>query len=88
MTRGRIERAPFPVERILLAADGELPFEDERFDCVVTTRTICTIDRPVEVLQAVRRVLRPHGLYLFLEHGLSPLAYLHRLDRHVQVSVG
>ena len=28
----RIARAPFPVERIFLAADGKLPFEEQRFD--------------------------------------------------------
>jgi SAM-dependent methyltransferase len=77
----RIARAPFPIERIFLAADGKLPFEAQRFDCVVTTRTICTIDEPVEVLQEVRRVLRPNGVYLFLEHGLSDDPRVARLQR-------
>jgi ubiquinone/menaquinone biosynthesis C-methylase UbiE len=73
--RGRIEqrisRAPFPVERVPLAADGTLPFEEKSFDCVVTTWTLCSIARPVEVLRDVRRVLRPGGVYIFLEHGRS-----------------
>jgi ubiquinone/menaquinone biosynthesis C-methylase UbiE len=79
--RRRIARAPFPVERIFRAADGKLPFEENQFDCVVTTRTICTVDNPVEVLQAMRRVLRPDGLYLFLEHGLSDDPRVARFQR-------
>jgi ubiquinone/menaquinone biosynthesis C-methylase UbiE len=77
----RIARAPFPVDRIFAAADGKLPFEEQSFDCVVTTRTICTIDHPVEVLQGIRRVLRPNGAYLFLEHGLSDDPKVARLQR-------
>jgi ubiquinone/menaquinone biosynthesis C-methylase UbiE len=69
--RRRISKAPFPVERIFLAADEKLPFEDGSFDCVVTTRTLCTLEHPVSVLRDVRRILRPDGVYLFLEHGLS-----------------
>jgi ubiquinone/menaquinone biosynthesis C-methylase UbiE len=73
--RGRVERriaeARFPVERTLLAADGTLPFESDRFDCVVTTWTLCTIARAEAALEEMRRVLRPGGLYLFIEHGRS-----------------
>jgi SAM-dependent methyltransferase len=67
----RIAAAPFAVEQVALAADGVLPFEDARFDCVVTTWTLCSIDRPLVALAEMRRVLRPGGLYLFIEHGRS-----------------
>lgn len=51
---------------------AHLPFEDERFDTVVSTFTLCTIPDVVHALSEVRRVLRPGGRLLFLEHGLAP----------------
>jgi SAM-dependent methyltransferase len=67
----RIARARFPVERAVLRADGELPFDAGRFDCVVTTWTLCSIPDPATALAEMRRVLRPGGRYLFIEHGRS-----------------
>jgi ubiquinone/menaquinone biosynthesis C-methylase UbiE len=49
-----------------------LPFVDGSFDTVVTTFTLCSVSDPARVLAEVRRVLRPQGRLLFLEHGLSP----------------
>ena len=65
----RIARAPFPVERAALRADGELPFDAGRFDTIVTTWTLCSIPEPEVALREMRRVLRPGGRYLFIEHG-------------------
>ncbi|MBI3603767.1 MAG: class I SAM-dependent methyltransferase [Nitrospirae bacterium] len=48
-----------------------LPFENCLFDCVVSTWTLCTIPNAVAALREVRRVLKPDGAYLFLEHGRS-----------------
>ncbi len=57
----------------LLAAGGEsLPLEDGSVDTVVLTYVLCTIPSPEAALAEVRRVLRPGGLVLFAEHGLSP----------------
>ncbi|MDH3625657.1 MAG: class I SAM-dependent methyltransferase [Myxococcales bacterium] len=67
----RIERAPFPVERMALRADGQLPFDAGRFDCVVTTWTLCSIPDAEAALAEMRRVLKPGGRYLFIEHGRS-----------------
>ena len=47
------------------------PFPDDRFDCVVTTLTLCSIKDPVAALRQIRRVLKPEGAYVFLEHGRS-----------------
>ena len=68
----RIRNSRFPVERVLLAQAGPLPFEKERFDCIVTTWTLCSIPEPAKVLSEIRRVLKPGGRYLFIEHGRSP----------------
>src|SRR5262249_9503747 len=65
----RIARAPFPVERAWLRADRGLPFDSGRFDCVVTTFTLCSIPEPGAALAEMRRVLRSGGRYVFIEHG-------------------
>jgi len=68
----RIAAAPFPVEQHELRADGELPFDAGRFDCVVTTWTLCSIPDPIRALREMRRVLKPGGTYFFIEHGRAP----------------
>ena len=65
----RIQSAPFPVERKALRADGALPFDSGRFDTVVTTWTLCSIPGVAEALREMRRVLKPGGQYVFVEHG-------------------
>ena len=49
-----------------------LPFESESFDTVTCTLTLCSIPDAEHALGEVRRVLKPGGRFLFLEHGLSP----------------
>ncbi|MEQ1793325.1 MAG: class I SAM-dependent methyltransferase [Nitrospira sp.] len=66
----RSASAPFPVELSHTSAE-QLPYEDQSFDCVVSTWTLCTISDPVQALREVRRVLKPTGQFLFLEHGRS-----------------
>jgi len=67
----RVAEAPFPVIRTALPADGALPFDAGRFDCVVTTWTLCSIRDAAAALREMRRVLRPGGRYVFIEHGKS-----------------
>jgi ubiquinone/menaquinone biosynthesis C-methylase UbiE len=60
-----------PVTRAGL--DGQrLDAEDESYDAVLSTFTLCTIPDPALALAEVRRVLRPGGRLHFLEHGLAP----------------
>jgi ubiquinone/menaquinone biosynthesis C-methylase UbiE len=70
----RLRRVAFPVERCALRADGALPFDTGRFDCVVTTWALCSIPDPIRALAEMRRVLKPGGRYLFIEHGCAPTA--------------
>jgi len=67
----RVAAARFPVERVGRPADGRLPFDDDRFDSVTMTWTLCSIDEPDLALQEMRRVLRAGGRLLFIEHGRS-----------------
>jgi SAM-dependent methyltransferase len=62
-----------PIERIFPGDEtAPLPFEDASFDWVVTTLTLCRAQHPEALLAEIRRVLKPSGSYLFLEHGRSP----------------
>jgi SAM-dependent methyltransferase len=65
----RIRSVSFPIERQSLRADGGLPFDAGRFDTVVTTWTLCSIPEVAKALVEMRRVLRPGGRYVFIEHG-------------------
>lgn len=67
----RIRESAFPVERAALRADSSLPFDTGRFDCVVTTWTLCSIPDADAALAEMHRVLKPGGRYLFIEHGRS-----------------
>jgi ubiquinone/menaquinone biosynthesis C-methylase UbiE len=68
--RSRIDRVGIKVEQRLLSSE-ELPFDDQMFDCVVSTFTLCSIEDVGRALSEVYRVLKPGGRFLFLEHGLS-----------------
>jgi SAM-dependent methyltransferase len=68
-TEARVAAAPFPVERYALPADSDLPFDDASFDTIVSTWTLCSIpDLPAALLE-LRRLLRPGGHFVFIEHG-------------------
>lgn len=87
----RIAEASIPVEHVGLdGADLDLP--DDSADTVVSTFTLCTIPDVDRALREVRRILRPGGRLLFLEHGLSPdprtARWQHRLDGFQQRVAG
>ncbi len=61
----------------LAVMDAEkLEFPDGSFDTVVSTLSTCTFPDPVKALQEMKRVCRPNGLILLLEHGHSNLPWL------------
>lgn len=67
----RIRRARIAVDFHHLDAE-HLPFAAESFDTVVSTMTLCSIPDAVHALGEIRRVLKPGGRFLFLEHGKAP----------------
>lgn len=58
------------VELIEAGAEA-LPIEDASIDTVVTTFTLCSIPEVEQALGEARRVLKPGGRLLFVEHGLA-----------------
>lgn len=71
MTREAAKRAQVTVELISASAEN-IPFADHEFDTVVTTWTLCSIPDVAKALSEMRRVLKPQGRLLFVEHGLAP----------------
>jgi ubiquinone/menaquinone biosynthesis C-methylase UbiE len=63
--------APASVEVVDTAAE-QLPFDDGSFDTVVSTLLLCTVSDPERAASEARRVLRPDGALLYLEHVRSP----------------
>lgn len=69
LRRARQRAAALGRDVTLLEAPAEaLPFEDDSFDTVVTLAVLCTVDDPARALHEIRRVLRPGGHFVFLEH--------------------
>jgi ubiquinone/menaquinone biosynthesis C-methylase UbiE len=60
-----------PDAQVLRAPAEDLPFEDDSFDTVISTLVLCGVDDQPRALREARRVLRPGGQLLFLEHVRS-----------------
>ncbi len=66
----RIDRCPFPVNALVAEAEF-LPLTSATIDTAVSILTLCSVSDPRRVLSELRRVLRPGGRLILLEHGLS-----------------
>jgi ubiquinone/menaquinone biosynthesis C-methylase UbiE len=71
MARDRATTAPVPVDLLEASAEA-VPLDDASIDTVVTTWTLRTIPNAPRALAELRRVLRPDGVLLFVEHGRAP----------------
>ncbi len=65
--------------RLQLADVQRLPYQDQRFDVVVGTFVFFAVPDPILALGEVRRVLKPGGKLLLLEHVLSERRFLRGL---------
>jgi len=63
----RVEDSALPA-RVVLAPAEELPLPDASFDIAVSTLVLCTVKDQTRALAELRRVLKPGGTLLFLEH--------------------
>jgi ubiquinone/menaquinone biosynthesis C-methylase UbiE len=62
--------SPVPLQIITAPAEA-IPLSDASIDTAVVTYTLCSVEDPKRVLSELRRVLKPTGRVLFLEHGLA-----------------
>lgn len=68
-----------------------LDFPDNSFDTVISTLSTCSFYDPVKALQEMRRVCKPDGKILLIEHGRSTWGWVGKYqDRHVheQIEMG
>jgi ubiquinone/menaquinone biosynthesis C-methylase UbiE len=77
MAQRALSRSSLPVEIIEGSAEA-IPLDRHSVDTVVTTWTLCSIPRVAVALNEMRRVLKPSGELLFVEHGLAPEASIRR----------
>jgi ubiquinone/menaquinone biosynthesis C-methylase UbiE len=61
-----------------------MPFDDTQFDTILVTFTLCSVDSQAQVLKEMRRVLKPGGKALFLEHGAAPDASVQKWQGRIE----
>jgi ubiquinone/menaquinone biosynthesis C-methylase UbiE len=71
MARREADRSSMQVQLIDGSAEA-IPLDRHSVDTVVTTWTLCSIPQVTLALTEMRRVLKPSGQLLFVEHGLAP----------------
>jgi len=64
-------REQAPRAKVVRAPAEQLPFEDDAFDVAVSTLVLCGVDDQARALGELRRVLRPGGRLIFIEHVRS-----------------
>jgi len=79
--RERAARKGLRNMRLLQMDAADLKFADDSFDIVYAPYLISVVPDPVKVACEMRRVCRPGGRIIFLNHFLSPNPVLSRLER-------
>jgi ubiquinone/menaquinone biosynthesis C-methylase UbiE len=72
MARKRMASQATKVEFLSQSAEDDLPLSDMSIDTVVMTWTLCSIPDPLKALRQMKRVLKPNGHLIFIEHGRAP----------------
>ena len=79
--RERVARGGLQQMRLLQMDAADLKFADDSFDIVYAPYLISVVPDPVKVAQEMRRVCRPGGRIIFLNHFLSPNPLVSRVER-------
>ncbi|MDQ3211615.1 MAG: methyltransferase domain-containing protein [Acidobacteriota bacterium] len=81
IARERAARKEMQNVRLLQMDAADLKFADDSFDIVYAPYLISVVPDPVRVAREMRRVCRPGGRIIFLNHFLSPNPLLSRAER-------
>jgi phosphatidylethanolamine/phosphatidyl-N-methylethanolamine N-methyltransferase len=79
--RERVWKKELGNVRLLQMDAADLKFPDHSFDIVYAPYLISVVPDPVQVAQEMRRVCRPGGRIIFLNHFLSPNGLLSKMER-------
>jgi len=79
----RAVNAKAPV-KVLQISSEEIPADDQTYDSIVCTWTLCTIPNVYRALKEMHRVVKPGGKFYFVEHGLAPDASVQRWQRRIE----
>jgi ubiquinone/menaquinone biosynthesis C-methylase UbiE len=77
--RERLKTARVPITLTQAPAEA-LPFADETFDSAVATIVFCSVTDPLRGFSEIRRVLKPGGSLLLVEHVRAQGAFARRLQ--------
>lgn len=79
--RERVLRKGMTNIRLLQMDAQDIKFDDDTFDIVYAPYLISVVPDPVKVAREMRRVCKPGGRIIFLNHFLSPNALLSKAER-------
>ena len=79
--RERVAREGLRNVRLIEMDAASLTFADDSFDIVYAPYLVSVVPDPVQVVREMRRVCRPGGRIIFLNHFLSPNPILSRIER-------
>jgi phosphatidylethanolamine/phosphatidyl-N-methylethanolamine N-methyltransferase len=86
IARERAQRKDIRHVRLLQMDAADLKFADNAFDIVYAPYLISVVPDPVQVAYEMRRVCRPGGRVILLNHFLSPNPFLSRIERLISPS--
>jgi len=70
ISKRNLKATSFPINHIKSPAE-KISSPNDSFDTVVSTWCLCSVSNPQQVLREIYRVLKPGGLFVFIDHGKS-----------------
>ena len=80
-----LDKKHFSKSQIINGDAENIPIENTSIDVVVSTLTLCTIRNPERAVQEMKRVLKPGGTFLFMEHVAAHSGtFLHKIQHSIR----